>query len=1184
MLRLFLENHEIELNENVQVAITKQFEDITNPTAIINDWSKTVKIPGSANNDKIFGHIFNIDRLIVGGNNSLMGIYFDPYKKIDFRLQWGSTIIMTGYAKMTDVVKSKNKSYYNITLNGELGKVFQEMKKITFDRNTDDQNYLIEGEKYVSEKINKELVHKTWNNAPDLTSPLRKIGDTGYKVYDIIGFAPNNAYDDNFDYSIYEKGTETIKFTDTLEGENEVFKTATGVGADEILKDGITPRGIGEFRSYLQLPYIYFNKLFNIFIEKAKEITGYDIILDDNWFNPKNIFWSKLVYMLKKFQTKESANAVTDPITTEISNVIQSWYPVGSPLSRDPGWTKEKYLIFTFYNGTTQISNFPIPDVINNVLNIQIDDIVLYVANFKGPTGMNPNNPLLLTLTISGDSVFEQKYVFLPAGYNTWSADPTAIVLNYVKFENNYLYLPKIDLYAYVDRNTFGSSVKIGGKFKFYSEANPTIGGTVTAGGNTDSTIRLNYANSVGLVNINSFTDTFRSNTNFTLNELWDNQHNVFTEILNYCKMFRIMVLVNYFDKTITFKHYKDYFDKYTIEDWTNKLDLSRDYTIKPLTFENKYVLFNYEDVDTELNNQYKTKYGLNYGELKLTTDYNFNDDKKDLFKGVKPSIAYTDPILSWNNLYINKQIIYTFPNEVYPYNKNSDNKSVDLFGSLFFFKGLSQFDTNPAANLRKVNISDDTTYQLYNNLYCYSQYSDMITSTKYPKLDIYEEDNLITFNNPMENYTAVKPNKYNGYSVYTSFWKKYLNERYNIQNKLLTCYLDITPTDYINFDFNKFIKIQNQLYIVNKIYDYDITNTTTTKVDLITVQSLDGYRENNYNSNYFYVYNSQKEEWDYYSDYITLTEVGDTKTIYVSSNKPITWKDTNSALQSMSIYYNNDTSTARNGSGTIPAGTMVPVTFRMDELYYEMGDILFSSSDIDVKVSVALEFDSSFTVYDSDRTAWTNTDKVELENTGPLTKTIYITSPNSDVEWQDLNGNLRDLYVSYNNDSSTEKRGNGVIPAGTMVPVTFRMVEEGDVFSSIGYIRLSTERQSSDIDVRIYYNEIFEIYRWDGQLWDSNYDYILLEPSDSTKTIYLTANSEVEWSDESGELQNLWINVGGDPEDWGEYENGRGIISPGNRIPIHFRLDTDGMETGSTGNVVFFNGRHDWFVNVTLR
>jgi len=105
MVRLFIENREIELDNSVQFAITKQFEDLTNPTTIINDWSKTVSIPFTQNNNEIFGYIYSIDRLTVVGNTNqaLTGIYFDPYKKLNMRLQWFDDVIMVGYAKMNEI-------------------------------------------------------------------------------------------------------------------------------------------------------------------------------------------------------------------------------------------------------------------------------------------------------------------------------------------------------------------------------------------------------------------------------------------------------------------------------------------------------------------------------------------------------------------------------------------------------------------------------------------------------------------------------------------------------------------------------------------------------------------------------------------------------------------------------------------------------------------------------------------------------------------------------------------------------------------------------------------------------------------------------------------------------------------------------------------------------------------------
>jgi len=44
---LYIENTLIELDSAVHFAITKTFEDITNPAIIINDWSKSIDIPGT---------------------------------------------------------------------------------------------------------------------------------------------------------------------------------------------------------------------------------------------------------------------------------------------------------------------------------------------------------------------------------------------------------------------------------------------------------------------------------------------------------------------------------------------------------------------------------------------------------------------------------------------------------------------------------------------------------------------------------------------------------------------------------------------------------------------------------------------------------------------------------------------------------------------------------------------------------------------------------------------------------------------------------------------------------------------------------------------------------------------------------------------------------------------------------
>lgn len=235
MIRLFLENHEVELNESVIFTLNQQFEDITDPTKIYVEWSKTIKLPITAANNKLFGSIYCPDRLITTTEG--IGIHFDPYKKLDMRLEWGDAVLMQGYAKMLSFNNG-----YEISLNGELGKVFQEMKNIGF--NAEGEYKLADPYSY---NINKDLVVSTWkeNDLP-------------------IGFAPLNVRGSEIDQTVFQVDELSTKtFTEVLNDSG--FTEDTFATPESVIKDGMMPREIGEYRSYLQQPYIRFKELFKVF-------------------------------------------------------------------------------------------------------------------------------------------------------------------------------------------------------------------------------------------------------------------------------------------------------------------------------------------------------------------------------------------------------------------------------------------------------------------------------------------------------------------------------------------------------------------------------------------------------------------------------------------------------------------------------------------------------------------------------------------------------------------------------------------------------------------------------------------------------------------------------------------------------------------------------------------------------
>lgn len=1026
MIRLFIEDKEVELNENVQVAITKQFEDLSNPTTIINDWSKTVSIPFTQNNHKLFGHIYNPDKIVItnrssnlisspsrirkwngstyvddslvggelvcdlntqyiqlgfqkadwkytatknyscnndthtyefiydsvkdyrlefsfrdlsseasnnevyfaqwdlngigliegetyvvsfshrkSGNNyiiydwaltkrpSFTGLYFDPYKKLNFRLQWNDDVLMTGYAKMNEIKQTAGKGTYDITLFGQLGKVLQELQKITFDSTLNDTTYLIHGEDYVDDVINASLVYNSWTSSGQTQEEVKKIGESGYKVTDIIGFAPNNAYTEGFNYDTYQQSSTTSGlFTDVL-GDN--FTNVTGIDPSTVIPNGVKPREIGEYRSYLQLPYIYFNKLFQIFQEKAESVTGYKFELNPLWFSKKNPYWYNLVYMLKGFSPK-NGNTFNNSYGENGATILSSFtYNAQSNSMYNPNIIGDTWHDGGFIN--LRVSSESLPVMSDNTIHIQKGSSIRFTTvpvqfSFTNSRDTIPNNVHFqyfrlnnghypsyeLSLYDSNDNLISgsvKKFGVTYSGNDESrvQSDKATLGLDeivytpasvYCGWQSTYTFnlaLPYNKTFTFNDSGTYKLRIKF--KWSNISNTNHIPFSSYDPSGDPNFNLAAYCAplvlktSSSAAIPIEITRGVLRTGINFILNDLWNNDYPVFNEILKYCKMYRIGIKVDDVNKKIIFNPISNYFTNYTVKDWTNKIDKSKDFRINPITLENKYLHFNYEDNKTKLGEDYKKNFGVNYGDYKLSTEYNFNNETKKLFEKVNTSIINTDNILSWNNL-VNNRIVYSFPSEKYIYNRDKEDKQVDVFGSYFFHNGITSFSTEASLHLRAVVLTDDTDFQKNNNTYFYSQnVGTRIQVYSYPLLDVVKGDNMCLFNVPSENYTYV--NNYNGKkSIYANLWNAYLNERYNLQNKKITCYVDIKPTEFSTFDWNNLVKVGNQLCIVNKIYDYDVTSSQPTKVDLITIQNIEGYT----NIDFFYDLDTIDLDW----------------------------------------------------------------------------------------------------------------------------------------------------------------------------------------------------------------------------------------------------------------------------------------------------------------------------------
>ena len=819
-LRIFIENRELDTLDSVTVPITKQYEELSDPTVICNDYSKTVTIPLSPNNNEIFNYAYNPDRVIIASSGPFVGLNFDPYKKLECRVQWGDAIVLQGYAKMLQVTQDG----YEVTINGELGKVFQDLKKITFDSTEysgeEKNKYWIDTSVYFNEEITKELVNASWQSDPRQRNAIA-FDYKGNKLFsntDVIAFSPNNAFMDNFDYKQYlEEGVET-KFATVLDLKG--FQDATGVSAETAIGDGMKPREIGEFRANCQIPYLYMDSLLDIFNRKAKELTGYEISFE----RPRNAAVRLKNYFSFYSEQKSDTNSydfiqqnISFPTAeTKFTNIV----------TYTPSIYAEKEEVRLLQNRRLYF-----PD--NYIAGTFYLPFTFFLVTTSS-TGSTPEWKAGKHLTMKlyneaedGTKTLLQTYFI--GGYKE-KKTPNGYYINATGFSRSttidYIFEVKTILpFDYIDNS---SSLQLYCEFQF----NGSSVSDMWTHSNTIDSINSAFGDKVSDTATMSTINVFnRDINNATIGKLWNNEYKPFDIILNYYKQLKYRWIIDYENKRIIVQQY---FRTTSVKDKTDDIDKTQQFTVKPIVFENHYINFNTTVGETMDSEKYKSKYGVTYGSRKEKTNYNFDNSEKDIFEDTCiRDIIYTPWVNSWANLEKSK-ILYVLPADVFVECCDSDNKYVENFGAI---TNLVQrtFDTD--SNFRLPMITDATTSEMLYKKYYYSQFSGGYKpTTKYiaPSMDI-----TLLPNKPSERYIYTD---LVGTDFFTTHWSDYINERYNVQNKIVTCYVRITPYEFINFDFNQFWKIDNQLYIVNKIYDYNISSDGITKVDLITIQDPNKY------------------------------------------------------------------------------------------------------------------------------------------------------------------------------------------------------------------------------------------------------------------------------------------------------------------------------------------------------
>jgi len=117
MIEYILEGESIELSDTTIIELSYSIADIRDPIKINNPFSKTIEIPGTKNNNRIFDFLYQ--------NNIQPG--YNPNLKKNVEIRVDTIPIIVGYQKIDEVVIENGTITYNVIVYGSNTTIFEDM-------------------------------------------------------------------------------------------------------------------------------------------------------------------------------------------------------------------------------------------------------------------------------------------------------------------------------------------------------------------------------------------------------------------------------------------------------------------------------------------------------------------------------------------------------------------------------------------------------------------------------------------------------------------------------------------------------------------------------------------------------------------------------------------------------------------------------------------------------------------------------------------------------------------------------------------------------------------------------------------------------------------------------------------------------------------------------------------------
>ena len=871
-----------DASQEVQLNFT--IDSLENPTAYSSENSYSLKLPRCADNDAAFSHFCQLDSVILANG-------YDPTQRMPYILlsELGE-LVSTGWAYVSSIT-SREYTLSLTGSQSKIFSQLLNAGYDTTQASEDDDYYLMtdwlkrskDGATFTEAHnlLNSPLVYASWlidnpifdfsilKSHPNLRFAYlgrqqnTTLTETNAFIASLIGFAPTaqGKYKDFDNETWLDAGK--VHDTDVHQALSflPVFRRHRDIKGEVIeafeIEGGVIEPQIGEYRSYYQQPYIYISALWQLFRDEFENITdGYTLNLDERWFTPDNDELARLIYMLpSQYQPSEQVGIpqqlpdMSAVATLPTGSYSQLWIQ-GTVFVNGLVNASRKYL-------TSEAITLEAGESVTFSYNLAIT-MALQGADAGNTIYFNNNNPLSVKVAVIGNNIgvgLQSKRYFI-------EMLPDNDVYDIDFFAENQ-FAPTI-----MSNRIKGGSEMVQPKYTPFNGAAAvefemlTVGDTIAVTASEDTTVRLQFyfefASTQGQTPFGCQSNLMRqwymfnqaptitySATNIIATKSKGRRSDAavsletlfgvikpFSVLLQYSKAHHLLWQVDDTERVVNVKRAADAYADMTangIVDISDKVDKSKDITITPLSWTNKEVLMNLEDVSADYIDGYSNRAGIPYGSKRIITQN--NKDKGTLkllgtnaYDKINTSVMLSQTVAPASSLMAASQKQFFVETEPLPLNVQSE-ETANVYGNFYYRHNNATWDVKELEGWRAggVYITDDLADEVAFDRFCWHGIDALGWSTlngrrvytnSRPVINTVSDNGLSVHFAPVREQYTYKPDTPAQY-LYEYSWQRYIEEVYNPQNKVVELYLVLNTTTLKQVRNNPVVQIGNKIYLL---------------------------------------------------------------------------------------------------------------------------------------------------------------------------------------------------------------------------------------------------------------------------------------------------------------------------------------------------------------------------------